>query len=287
MIKTYSYHSENEGPHLLVTGRVHGNEPCGTEGIKRIMAKLEKIERGTVTFIPVCNPFAAEKNVRFVDSNLNRNFNTSDTNGIENKLKPIIRPYLERADYYMDIHSYTAGGDPFLSIGGESEESWSFMQALSVSKYMSGFTESRKTPEELAYATGTTEYSRQHGALAFTLECGQHKDPTSPDVAERSIWELLDYLQLVSNSPFKAQKPRSRAIYVTKHTEYKQKPGKFLQPWKQFQFVEAGTPMGQYEDGEITKAAISGHLIMPHEMVDIGGEWFYISEMSEAERKAA
>ncbi|MBI1327951.1 MAG: hypothetical protein GC136_09955 [Alphaproteobacteria bacterium] len=288
MIKTHSYHSENEGPHLLVTGAVHGNELCGPEGIKRVMAKLQKIERGSVTFIPVCNPLAHEKNVRFIDTNLNRSFSTQDTSGNENKLKLVLRPYLERADYLMDIHSYTAGPDQFICAGDKSEDEWAFIQASSIAKYISGFQRGRQSEEERQLAKGTTEYAREHGTIAFTLECGQHKDPASIDAAERTIWQIMDFLGIVKDGPFKADTTqKSRAVYDIQHTEYRTREGRFLQPWRQFQYVEAGTEMAEYEDGEIIKAAISGYLIMPNEKVPLNGEWFFISELIEDEKRKA
>ncbi|OYU73378.1 MAG: succinylglutamate desuccinylase, partial [Burkholderiales bacterium PBB5] len=50
------------GPRLIVTGAVHGNEVCGTIGIRRVIAEIESgalvIARGSVAFVPVCNPQA-------------------------------------------------------------------------------------------------------------------------------------------------------------------------------------------------------------------------------------
>ncbi|MCA3176279.1 MAG: succinylglutamate desuccinylase/aspartoacylase family protein, partial [Burkholderiales bacterium] len=45
------------GPQVLVLGAVHGNEICGTRAIERVLREIDdgslKIERGSVTFIPV------------------------------------------------------------------------------------------------------------------------------------------------------------------------------------------------------------------------------------------
>jgi hypothetical protein len=50
------------GPRLIVTGAVHGNETAGTQGIRRVLAEIDssdiEIVRGSVTFVPVCNPLA-------------------------------------------------------------------------------------------------------------------------------------------------------------------------------------------------------------------------------------
>jgi hypothetical protein len=44
------------------------------------------------------------------------------------------------------------------------------------------------------YGVGTTEYMRSQGGYAITLECGQHEDPASPEVAYRAIRNTLAFL---------------------------------------------------------------------------------------------
>ncbi|MFO0387775.1 MAG: succinylglutamate desuccinylase/aspartoacylase family protein, partial [bacterium] len=50
------------GPRVLILGAVHGNEICGTRAIERVLREIDdgslKIERGSVTFVPVTNPLA-------------------------------------------------------------------------------------------------------------------------------------------------------------------------------------------------------------------------------------
>ena len=50
------------GPRLIVTGAVHGNETAGTQGIRRVLDAIDhgdiEIIRGSVTFVPVCNPLS-------------------------------------------------------------------------------------------------------------------------------------------------------------------------------------------------------------------------------------
>jgi predicted deacylase len=52
----------SSGPKLIVLGAVHGNETCGTEAIRRLVQELEqgrlRIERGTLTMVPIANPLA-------------------------------------------------------------------------------------------------------------------------------------------------------------------------------------------------------------------------------------
>src|SRR5438046_10383537 len=64
------------GTRLIVTGAVHGNETCGTLAIRRVLDDIAKgrleIVTGEVTFVPVTNPLAYERQQRQGDRNLNR-----------------------------------------------------------------------------------------------------------------------------------------------------------------------------------------------------------------------
>ena len=48
------------------------------------------------------------------------------------------------------------------------------------------------------YGVGTTEYMRSVGGYAITLECGQHDDPQSPEVAYRAIRNALVHLGIAT-----------------------------------------------------------------------------------------
>jgi hypothetical protein len=61
------------------------------------------------------------------------------------------------------------------------------------------------------YGIGTTEYMRSTGGYAMTLECGQHEDPDSPEVAYRAIRNALAFLGLI-DAPAPAPVPRYEAL---------------------------------------------------------------------------
>ena len=71
------------GPRLIVTGAVHGNETAGTRGIRRVLAEIDAgtldIVRGSVTFVPVCNPLAYAHGRRMGERNLNRRLQPTAT----------------------------------------------------------------------------------------------------------------------------------------------------------------------------------------------------------------
>ena len=70
-------------PRLIVTGAVHGNETAGTKAIRRVLHEIEhgdiEILRGSVSFVPVCNPLAYNHQRRMGDRNLNRRLQPTAT----------------------------------------------------------------------------------------------------------------------------------------------------------------------------------------------------------------
>ena len=53
---------------------------------------------------------------------------------------------------------------------------------------------------DVRYGVGTTEYMREQGGYALTLECGQHADPHAQDVGYQAIINTLVYLGLIDGT---------------------------------------------------------------------------------------
>ena len=67
-----------EGPLLICMGGVHGNEPAGTDALKRFFTSIERQRleiRGRMIGL-AGNPPALAKGVRFLDHDLNRIWKT-------------------------------------------------------------------------------------------------------------------------------------------------------------------------------------------------------------------
>ena len=112
-IETHSFFGLKPGPKVLVLGRVHGNECCGTLAINNVVDlvqnQLVNITLGTVTFIPITNPLAAIRGTRNGERNLNRAFypkKGSSKNDFEDELNNILCPLLEDCDILLDLHFF-------------------------------------------------------------------------------------------------------------------------------------------------------------------------------------
>jgi predicted deacylase len=197
----------------------------------------------------------------------------------EEGLMNILCPLLDNCDVLLDIHSYRAGGPAFALRGpdGLREKEEAFIAAMGLDHVVYGWDDayiaSGISTDSIEFV-GTTEYARRRGAIAATVECGQHRDPAAIPVAMRAIQGALRYTGVapaVDVSPVPdLRKTRMKQLY------YKRKEGSFLQPWKHLDAVDAGTVLAQYEDGETITAPFTARFVMPRIDCPVGEEWFYL-----------
>src|SRR5205814_4452389 len=128
-------------------------------------------------------------------------------------------PLLQQHQVLLDLHSTRAATEPFAMLGpldnegdlqpfGHSHAERAMARHLGVKRFVDGWLETyangvarrvkEGTGSELnrspIYGVGTTEYMRSVGGYAVTLECGQHEDPSSAEVAYRAIHNVLPFL---------------------------------------------------------------------------------------------
>ncbi len=120
---------KKDGPVLLITGGIHGNEINGIEIVRQLIAKKFNVpERGTIICIPVVNVFGFLNQEReFPDGrDLNRVFPGSPRGSLASRFAyHIIKEIAPVVDYCIDFHT---GGDsrfnvPQIRINQEDSES--------------------------------------------------------------------------------------------------------------------------------------------------------------------
>ncbi len=295
------------GPRLVVTGSVHGNETCGAEGIRRVLGEIEsgelRIAAGTVTFVPVANPLAYAKRERNGDRNLNRNFTpTGEPKDFEDRVVNWLAPLLRRHEALLDLHSTRAATQPFATFGPldndgplepfrHSAKERAFARCLGVTRFVEGWLSTYARGVERRaraghggpldsdprYGVGTTEYMRSVGGYAVTLECGQHDDPRSIDVAHRAIHNALAHLGITGKAP-----PRLVHDYellgLREVVDRLHEGDRFAREWSSFDRVRAGEAVGFRHDGQPVTAPRDGWIVFPDRSAKPGSEWFYFAE---------
>lgn len=282
----FTFEGKAAGPSLTVFGAVHGNEKCGPKAINRILALINEgritIETGKVTFVPICNPLAYEKDVRFVERNLNRFFYPKDKiTHYEDNLDLILCPLVEKTDYLLDLHSYTSQGGAFIFLENLDPKNIAFANALGVPRMIHGWADALQKNEDVAdkrQAMGTTEYAREFGAVALTLECGTHKHPRGPDMAFQAILNSLKFLGIAKFSndlDIKNLPDEGKYSIRMRGAHLKLRAGDFTKDWNNMDAVKKGDVIARYDDGEEIVMPDDGFIVLPKRDTTIGHEWFF------------
>jgi predicted deacylase len=305
--KSVNYTGLGQGPRLIVTGAVHGNETCGTKAIRRVMEELDSgkllIAAGGVTFVPVVNPLAYAKGDRSGDRNLNRNlFPKAQPQDFEDQVANWLCPLLAQHDVLLDLHSFNASSQPFVMVGPRNndgplepfrhaEQERALARRLGVRRFVDGWLatygqgvkrRSRGSAAELEtvlrYGVGTTEYMRSTGGYALTLECGQHQDPAAPDVAYRAIINALAFLKVIAApEPAPAPFDEMEALSMVVVHDKIDAGDRFTRQWSSFDAVADGDQIGVRADGTPVLAELSGRILFPDANAGPNQEWYYLT----------
>jgi predicted deacylase len=305
--KSVSYAGLEDGPRLIITGAVHGNEICGPKAIARVLGEIDsgalKIRRGRATFVPVTNPLAYAKGERAGDRNLNRNLSPAkQPEDFEDHVANWLCPLLEQHEALLDLHSTRAKAQPFAMLGPKDNDGdlqpfklagpeREMARRLGVKRFVDGWLETYAkgvarrvkdgTGSELnrspIYGVGTTEYMRAHGGYAVTLECGQHEDASSVDVAYRAIHNVLAFLG-ISNGPPPAPVASYEALSLREVIDRQHADDQFSRAWSSFDKLAKGDLIGTRQDGTEVIAPQEGWIMFPDAKSLAGNEWFYFAE---------
>lgn len=302
------------GPRLIVTGAVHGNETCGTAAIRRTLAEWDRGEwvlaRGSVSFVPVCNPLAYARGQRMGERNLNRRLQpTAAPLAYEDHIANVLCPLLAAHDVLLDLHSFRSPGKPFVLCGppdnaGPLEpfahaaaemalaahvgvdrivEGWMSSYSDGIerrrARAAAGDAQAAAAIEDPSYGIGTTEYMRSQGGYAVTLECGQHEDPAAPEVGWRAIRQTLALLGLV-DAPLQPPRRPFEALKLTTVVDRHAEGDRFERTWTSFDPVAAGQVLARRADGTPVCAERDGFIVFPDVGARPGHEWFYLAYAS-------
>jgi len=310
--RSLTFTGQQPGPRLMISGAVHGNETCGTEAIRRVLADIEAkriaIRKGSVTFVPVTNPLAYSKKDRMGDRNLNRNLRpVKNPTDFEDRIANWLCPLLAQHEVLLDLHSTRAKNPAFAMLGPHNntgalqpfahfEEERALALRLGVGRFVDGWLETyalgvqrrqdlaRKTgiaPNPLnadpTYGIGTTEYMRSVGGYAITLECGQHEDPQSPEIGYRAIRNTLAFLG-VSGEAAPPPVTAVEELHMYDVIDRAHADDAFAREWSSFNRLSKGDLIGTRHDGTQIFAETDGYIMFPDAKSLPGNEWFYLAK---------
>lgn len=186
------------GPTIIAFGGIHGNEAAGVSALRRVAEKMREKEaalRGRV-FLFAGNTRAIPKGIRFIDSDLNRHWtgenivrNGSDVPGPvrysedadQREIFASVAKILDTARdevYALDLHSTSAGGVPFATVG-DTMRNRKFAQSFPITILLG-------IEEQLE---GTLlEYLNNLGVVTLGFEGGQHYAESTIEAHEALVW---------------------------------------------------------------------------------------------------
>jgi len=267
---------ELSGPTLLILGGIHGNEPAGVLAAERVLPQLQRRRvslRGEIVLLRG-NTRALERNVRYIDADLNRQWTAAELDesslqlsesAEQDELLIAMREAVSRARgevYFVDLHTTSASGKPFATVG-DTLRNRAFALQFPVTIVLG-------LEEQL---DGTLlEFVNNCGAITMGFEAGQHEAATSIDHHEALIWNAT-----VAAGNFRSEDVPELAHYRTvlervggrrvvevryRHAivpedDFCMEPG-----YRNFQPIKRGQLLAKHRAGKIT-ARETGLILMP------------------------
>ena len=193
----HTFESALPGRHVMVNALTHGNEICGAIVVDRLLRRGLRPARGKLTlafanveaflrFDPA-NPYAT----RFIDEDFNRVWTPAVLDGPrasrELQRARALRPFVEAADFLLDIHSMLEPSPPVM-ICGPLDKGIRLAFEIGIPEHVVSDT---------GHANGTR--MRDFGGFgdaaspknALLVECGQHWERSAERIAWQTTWRFL------------------------------------------------------------------------------------------------
>jgi predicted deacylase len=284
MIEHYLFESKEVGPRLLVFGAIHGDEICGPKAIHHIMHKLKSgkltLSRGSVRFVPVCNPEAYTRRQRYIEENLNRVFRkTKEPKSYEARLANELCLLMDEANVFLDIHSTRTSGETNAFVDYPTEANIAFAEALNVSCLILDWPAIYEGDGKQFGAYPTNWYAHECGMVETIIECGQHNDPKAARVAEEAILRTLLHFDMVSGVRVPKSLRCPHRIRMTKLFVHEREGDRLTKEWRHLENVPAGSCVAERASGERICVEKDSVIILPKPNARQGEEWFYLGEV--------
>jgi len=265
------------GPHVLVTALTHGNEICGAIALDRLLRAGLRPRRGRLTL--AFDNVAAYKSFdrrypvvsRFVDEDFNRLWDEATLDGPRQSAElaraRALRPFVEAADFLLDIHSMQYATAP-LMLAGTLDRSVALARRVGIPELIMC---------DAGHAAGKRmrDYGRfgdpASAKTALLIEAGQHWQNRAAEVATDVMLRFLiavgaltrDDAAPIGGPDFDAQ-PRQRVIEVTEAVTIVGDKFEFVDDFRGLEVLSPkGTLIGREDGREVRTPYDDCVLIMP------------------------
>jgi predicted deacylase len=269
-----TFDSGRPGPHVMINAVTHGNELCGAIAVDFLFKSKVRPARGalTLSFLNVAAYHAFDRNEpnasRFVDEDINRVWDEATLDGardtVETRRAREFRPAVDRADYMLDIHSMQHATPP-LMMAGVLDKSLSLAHKVGIPELIvrdAGHAAGRRMRDYGGFGDANSPKT------ALLIECGQHWETSSQDVALATTLSFLAVLDMLDPS-FAAKhpvtrSPRQRVITVTEAITIHTDRFAFAGPYTGLEMLgKKGSLIGYDGDRQVLTPYDDCVLIMP------------------------
>ncbi len=247
------------GPRVHVQVLTHGNEICGAIALDELLREGISPLKGQLCVVFANYEAYARWNPqdpyssRYVDEDFNRVWSEADLaqhDSTEKRRARELRPFIDQADFILDIHSMNEECVP-LMVCGTVEKNARFAAELGMPANLlidTGHPAGLRMIEYGSFGEATSS------KLALLIECGQHWEKSAVDVARDCLVRFLGLTGLVTPSWVAAHQrlllpEHQRLVRVTEPVVARSLDFQFLVPIVPMSVIQrAGTPIAQ--DGD-------------------------------------
>ena len=252
--------SGRPGPNVMVQALTHGNEFCGAIALDTLLRDGLKPRAGklTIAFANVAAyarfAFDDPDASRYIDEDYNRVWADSTLLGsrdsVELRRARELRPFVDAAEYLLDLHSMHEPCAPIM-VCGTIDKGAQFAKRIGVPECLlldTGHPAGLRMIERGGFGDPASPRS------AVLIECGQHWERSSVDVAVDTVMRFLAVTGVCADeyarprlrvTPPKVQ----RVVRVTEPVVAKSMAFRFAQVFHGLQVIrKAGTPIAYDED---------------------------------------
>ncbi len=276
----WHFDSGQAGRHVLISALIHGNELCGAWALKGLLEAGIRPEAGKLTLV-FANLSAFDRfdeanhdASRFVDEDMNRQWmdeRIAEPRTLERQRVAALAPWVQQADWVLDLHSMHEPGAPLLLTGVQPRN-------LQLARQLAN-------PVHIVVDAGHKDGVRMRdygrlglpddqapGTRSLLIECGFHGEPASRDVARDLCIRFLDVSGVRSAAALQAALPgwkqadaeQQWALEVTGPVVARSEKFRFTEPFKGLECIsKAGTVIGDNDGEPVTTPYDDCVLVMP------------------------
>jgi len=276
----WHFEAVEPGPAVMIASLVHGNELCGAWAVQGLLEAGLRPRRGSLT-LAFCNLAAFDRfdpanhdASRFVDEDMNRQWSEprlAQADSAERVRAAALRPFVERADWLLDLHSMHEPGPPLL-LAGPHRRAVDFATALGGVRHIvrdAGHSDGVRMRDfgRFGLPDGAAD-----ARTALLIECGFHGDPSSIAVARDTCYRFLRETGSVEAEALAAalagwRSPapvRQVVLEVQGAVVAKDGNFRFVRPWQPLEVIpRSGTVIGFNGDELVRTPFDDCVLVMP------------------------